>query len=174
LRDLELRHMPGLFFRHEERPTLIYPGKLVVSEARRDEMNRDRLKVNIAFTLPPGAYATLVTKRLFWFAMLTEEARDRGELHPLAQQALETAYGVGSIPKLPGVQMPKKRVPKPAPDAVPEEKPEPKKPMGFRERQRLKKEEKAARRESSEKRSAARDAAVRKAKAAGRKPKPTR
>lgn len=108
--DLKLPKLPGMFFKHEERPVLIYPGKLVVSEPRRDEMNRDRLKVNVAFTLPPGAYATLVTKRLFWFAMLEEEALSQGELHPTAAHALESAFGPGGIRKELRDDRPKRRV----------------------------------------------------------------
>ncbi len=54
-----------LFFKHEERPILVYPKKLVVGDAAPDELNKPQLKLNIAFTLPPGSYATLVVKRLF-------------------------------------------------------------------------------------------------------------
>ena len=59
---------PQLFFKHEERPLFVVPGKLRVNEPRRDELNRGRLKVNLSFTLPPGAYATLVVRRVLWFA----------------------------------------------------------------------------------------------------------
>ena len=49
------------------------PRRLPAQAGRRaasqeDDLNRDgSFKVNIAFTLPPGAYATLVVKRLFHF-----------------------------------------------------------------------------------------------------------
>ncbi|MGQ0504318.1 MAG: tRNA pseudouridine(13) synthase TruD [Myxococcaceae bacterium] len=57
-----------LFFKHEERALLAEPHKLVVGRTMRDEVNRNEfLKVNVAFTLPPGSYATLVIKRLFHF-----------------------------------------------------------------------------------------------------------
>jgi len=168
LADLRMPHLPGMFFKHEERQVLIYPGKLVVSEPRWDEMNRGRLKVNVAFTLPPGAYATLVTKRLFWFAMLEEEALSHGELHPIAQHALESAFGPGGIReelREDGRKKPRRRVdevtaaattiatglaaaavePKPShaveiAAAVAEA---PRQKMGFRERQKRKKEQKA-------------------------------
>lgn|GEM_PF-364840 len=58
-----------LFFKHEERPLIIHPGKLRVSEARPDDMNGGRLKITLSFTLPPGAYATLVVRRTLWFAV---------------------------------------------------------------------------------------------------------
>src|SRR5262249_53305829 len=119
----------GVFFKHEERALLTVPGKLVVGKALRDEMNRGRLKVNVAFTLPPGAYATLVMKRLFWFDLLEEEAREKGEMHPTATRALEGAFGAAES----------KPVPPPPP-------PEP--PVGFREAQKRRKAAKAKARAS--------------------------
>ena len=77
--------MPGatqIHFDPEERPLLVQPGKLVVGESRPDELNRGRQRVNLAFTLPPGAYATLVVKRLFWWT-LQPGARRTPERKPL-------------------------------------------------------------------------------------------
>jgi tRNA pseudouridine13 synthase len=99
LPELALSRTPGLFFKHEERQLLVVPGKLVVSEPRRDEMNSGRRKVNIAFTLPPGAYATLLVKRLFWFSVLEGEAEERGEFHPTAARVLESAFGPQASPE---------------------------------------------------------------------------
>jgi tRNA pseudouridine13 synthase len=62
-----------LFFKHEERPVLVYPHKLVLGRTQRDELNKPFLKLNIAFTLPPGSYATLVVKRLFHFGFAKGE-----------------------------------------------------------------------------------------------------
>ncbi len=73
--------IPGtpLFFRHEERPIAVFPDKLVVGKAERDEHFPGRLRVNLAFTLPPGAYATLVVRRLLWYAIPeSPEARAEG------------------------------------------------------------------------------------------------
>ncbi len=68
LEELRIEEAPRmLFFKSEPRPVLVFPHKLVIGRTQRDELNRDYLKVNIAFTLPPGAYATLVVKRLFHF-----------------------------------------------------------------------------------------------------------
>ncbi|GEJ57983.1 tRNA pseudouridine(13) synthase TruD [Anaeromyxobacter diazotrophicus] len=69
LASLAVPGAPQIHFDHEERPLLVVPGKLVVSEPSRDELNKGRLRVNVAFTLPPGAYATLVVKRLFWWTL---------------------------------------------------------------------------------------------------------
>jgi tRNA pseudouridine13 synthase len=74
LADLRVPETPQLFFKHEERPLFVVPGKLRVHPPRTDELNRGRKKVNLSFTLPPGAYATLVVRRVLWFAL--ESRRD--------------------------------------------------------------------------------------------------
>lgn len=77
LEDLRIEESPKLlFFKHEERPVLAHPAKLVIGKSRPDELNRGFIKVNIAFTLPPGSYATLVVKRLFHFGVKKEEPED--------------------------------------------------------------------------------------------------
>lgn len=88
LEQLRIEEAPKLlYFKHEERPLLVRPGKLVIGKPRPDELNRGFIKVNIAFTLPPGAYATLVVKRLFHFGVQKETPEDvapraREELPP--------------------------------------------------------------------------------------------
>ena len=66
---LDQLRIPGaerlLFFKHEERAVLVQPSKLVLGRTQPDELNRGFAKLNVAFTLPPGSYATLVVKRLF-------------------------------------------------------------------------------------------------------------
>ncbi len=67
--QLDQLRIPGaerlLYFKHEERPVLVQPSKLVLGRTQPDELNRGLGKLNVAFTLPPGSYATLVVKRLF-------------------------------------------------------------------------------------------------------------
>ncbi len=80
--DMTLAHLrvpgaPQIHFDHEERPLLVHPGKLVVGAPQRDELNRGRLRVNVAFTLPPGSYATLIVKRLFFWTFEPGPARPR-------------------------------------------------------------------------------------------------
>ncbi|HQR30945.1 MAG TPA: tRNA pseudouridine(13) synthase TruD [Anaeromyxobacteraceae bacterium] len=82
LDDLRVKDAPQIHFDPEERPLLVSPGKLVVGEARQDELNRGRLRVNLAFTLPPGAYATLVVKRLFWWTLQPGAARPARKAPP--------------------------------------------------------------------------------------------
>lgn len=77
LEQLRIADAPRLlYFKHEERPLLVHPGKLVIGKPRSDELNRGFVKVNIAFTLPPGSYATLVVKRLFHFGVEKETPED--------------------------------------------------------------------------------------------------
>jgi len=86
LADLRVKDAPQIHFDPEERPLLVHPGKLVVGEARKDELNRGRLRVNLAFTLPPGAYATLVVKRLFWWTLqpgVKKAEKPRPEVRPV-------------------------------------------------------------------------------------------
>jgi tRNA pseudouridine13 synthase len=69
LEGLRIKEAPKLlYFKHEERPILMRPHKLVVGRAQPDELNKPQTKLNVAFTLPPGSYATLVVKRLFHFS----------------------------------------------------------------------------------------------------------
>ncbi|QSQ25861.1 tRNA pseudouridine(13) synthase TruD [Pyxidicoccus parkwayensis] len=83
LSDLRIEEEPRrLFFKHEERPLLVFPHKLVIGRTQDDELNRGNVKVNVAFTLPPGAYATLVIKRLFHF----EYAEDTPEVIRASQR----------------------------------------------------------------------------------------
>jgi tRNA pseudouridine13 synthase len=77
LSELRVEAAPRLlYFKHEERPLLVHPQKLVIGKPRPDELNRGFVKVNIAFTLPPGSYATLVVKRLFHFGVEKERPED--------------------------------------------------------------------------------------------------
>ena len=75
LASLQVPGAPQIHFDPEERPLLVVPGKLVVGEPSPDELNKGHLKVNVAFTLPPGSYATLVVKRLFWWTLEPRSAR---------------------------------------------------------------------------------------------------
>ncbi|HWE25186.1 MAG TPA: tRNA pseudouridine(13) synthase TruD [Myxococcales bacterium] len=129
--SLEQLRVPDapLFFKHEERPMFVRPGKLRVHGPRLDELNRGRLKLNLSFTLPPGAYATLVVRRVLWYA--TDSARP--VLRP--PQAVPGAH-------------PRSRAPKPTSTGAVQTSP---RPQGFLARQRARKEARAARREAARK-----------------------
>jgi tRNA pseudouridine13 synthase len=89
LASLSVPGAPQIHFDHEERPLLIVPGKLVVSEPNPDELTKGRLRVNVAFTLPPGAYATLVVKRLFWWTL---EPKPRRAPEPRPRPSAEEVH----------------------------------------------------------------------------------
>lgn len=77
LADLKIEQASRLmFFKHEERPVLLYPRKLVLGRPSPDPLNRGLWKLNVAFTLPPGAYATLVIRRLFHFSYREDTAEE--------------------------------------------------------------------------------------------------
>jgi tRNA pseudouridine13 synthase len=91
-----------LYFKHEERPILAFPHKLVLGRPQPDELNRGSIKVNVAFTLPPGAYATLVVKRLFHFSWREDTADEiRASQRPRFTEAQqqETAAASGRLPQ---------------------------------------------------------------------------
>ena len=148
LSELRIEEAPRLlFFKHEERPVLVVPHKLVVGRTMQDELNRRYLKVNVAFTLPPGSYATLVVKRLFHFAYREESGE---EVSPWVERP-ETA----EVPERPAPRHGERRQPpklRPAPAPEPEPAPEHEEPQGFRARQKAKKAAKAAAREATKKR----------------------
>ncbi len=112
---------------------LIYPHKLVLGRVEKDALNKPHSKLNVAFTLPPGAYATLVIKRLFHFSYrddTSEEIRATGRR--IDQPAEEKAPA-------PPERTPPRRRERPSKRPAAESTT----PMGFRERQRLKKSKKA-------------------------------
>ncbi len=60
---LKLR-IPGVRFKAFNRRILLRPEGLRLSEPQPDDVYHGRTKVKLQFTLPPGAYATLLIKRL--------------------------------------------------------------------------------------------------------------
>jgi len=158
--DLAVPGTPEIHFDPEERPLLVFPGRLAVGDPKRDELNRGRHRVNVAFTLPPGAYATLVVKRLFHWTLApaggimrerdgegttaragkTEGMRARATATTTsAAAAAATVKGKRSAPgATPPVATP--------PVAAPPE------PKGFLARRRAEKEARASRRAAAKKR----------------------
>jgi tRNA pseudouridine13 synthase len=132
LEDLRVPDTRQLFFKHEERPLFVVPGKLRANEPRADELNRGRLKVNLSFTLPPGAYATLVVRRVLWYAL---ESR-------AAQRPVGRAWGQ---------PVPEAKPPEANPPPPRSVKPARRESVGFRELQRRKKEARAANRRAAKK-----------------------
>ncbi len=151
LSDLAVPGTPEIHFEPEERLLVVAPGRLAVGEPREDELNTDRLRVNVAFTLPPGAYATLVVKRLFhWTLEPGSKARPprrsgkhvRGEAAP-REDARQAASLLQAAPAGRGepVLLP----------ALPAAPPAPEEPRGFLARRRAEKEARKVRREEAKK-----------------------
>jgi tRNA pseudouridine13 synthase len=135
LSDLAVPGTPEIHFDAEERPLVIFPGRLAVGEAKEDELNEGRLRVNVAFTLDPGAYATLVVKRLFqWTLEPRRQAEPRGQRRE-------------PRPALPPRAAPE-GAPAPIAPGAPAEPPR----LGFLARRRAEKEARKARREAARKR----------------------
>lgn len=142
LADLKIEKARGmLFFKHEERPVIVYPHKLVLGRVQNDELNRGYKKMNVAFTLPPGSYATLVVKRLFHFEHKEDSAEEiRASQRPklAEQQAEERTAFERPAPKAHKDEKPARAPAAKAEEIVPEQ------PRSFRARQKEKKEKKAA------------------------------
>ncbi|MDR0966231.1 MAG: tRNA pseudouridine(13) synthase TruD [Myxococcales bacterium] len=171
--NLSQLRVPGteqIFFRHEERPIVMHPGHLLLGPARPDELNEGFQKIYLAFTLPPGAYATLTVRRLFSFT--EQENREHlpaveedvgGEIEilnadgsvksttPLTERPPPSAGASEAKPKNKKEKHAKRRAMQAAAAAAGQsESPEMPKPLGFRAKQKLRKESKARRREVAE------------------------
>ncbi|HVE84912.1 MAG TPA: tRNA pseudouridine(13) synthase TruD [Myxococcales bacterium] len=139
LPDLVIEEAPRLlFFKAEERPVLVYPHKLVIGHPSLDELNRGLKKVNVAFTLPPGAYATLVIKRLFHQGYREESEEEiRASQRPLEAAPAPPPERAARPGRLERPEPPAA----PAPPAAP--------PPGFRAQQKARKAARAAARQTS-------------------------
>jgi tRNA pseudouridine13 synthase len=62
--DFRIRGMQKTYFRKGNRPVLVFPSNLTACDAESDELNRNKLKITLEFSLPRGAYATILIKRL--------------------------------------------------------------------------------------------------------------
>jgi tRNA pseudouridine13 synthase len=157
LADLAVPGTPEIHFEPEERPLLSYPGRLALGEAKPDELNRGRLRVNVAFTLPPGAYATLVVKRLFHWTLEPAPRRAGKAGRPRGRAAPEHAVApvptapatapAAALPALPALPTAMPSLPSPPPPAPVA----PVAPQGFLARKRAEKAARAARRAEARK-----------------------
>jgi tRNA pseudouridine13 synthase len=66
LRDFKLNKLRfrGVRFKPFSRPAVVLPQCLTITEPQDDEIYQGKKKVSLNFTLPPGAYATILIKRL--------------------------------------------------------------------------------------------------------------
>lgn len=65
LKDLKLGlRIRGVFFKPYERPAIVKPKGLQISEPEPDELYPGKWKLRLSFVLPAGSYATILIKRL--------------------------------------------------------------------------------------------------------------
>ncbi len=140
--DLAVPGTPEIHFEPEDRPLLVQPGRLAVGVGKPDELNRGRMRVNVAFTLPPGAYATLVVKRLFHWT-LDPSARKREARAGRPARGAAPPPGPAAAPA-PGTSMPSLGMP--TLPAAPPAAAAPQEPRGFLARRRAEKDARKARR----------------------------
>ena len=84
--DFVDHEVPGMIWKHEQRDAFVKPRDVSDVRLEPDEMNEGRVKATLQFSLPRGAYATMLIKRLFapsWYSrpndrMEPPEPRDRG------------------------------------------------------------------------------------------------
>jgi len=64
LNDFKARILKRAFVSRSSRPLVMRPDDARAGEPENDDLTRRRFKVSAEFTLPPGAYATIVLKAL--------------------------------------------------------------------------------------------------------------
>lgn len=79
----------GCFYKAVERPLVVRPTDLQLLGEEEDDRRPGRRKVRLSFELPPGAYATLVLKRLFG------RAPDKAGQKPKKQRKRKSRKGKG-------------------------------------------------------------------------------
>ncbi len=76
--DFVQHEVPGMIWKEEPRDVLVKPGDVADVRLEPDDMNAGQVKATLQFSLPRGAYATMMIKRLFapsWFTP-AEQSRD--------------------------------------------------------------------------------------------------
>jgi tRNA pseudouridine13 synthase len=65
LDKFDVKSETGNFFRAYERKILVKPDDFRISEPMTDELNDNRFRITLSFSLQKGSYATIITKRIF-------------------------------------------------------------------------------------------------------------
>ena len=63
--DFVQHEVPGMIWKEEPRDVLVKPGDVADVRLEPDDMNAGQVKATLQFSLPRGAYATMMIKRLF-------------------------------------------------------------------------------------------------------------
>ena len=73
--DFLTHQVKGMILREEPRRAVVVPSDLSNGPLERDEVHRGRNKLTLTFSLPRGAYATMLIKRLFAGPMFADDGR---------------------------------------------------------------------------------------------------
>lgn len=65
LQDFDIKAKTGNYFKAHPRPLISMPHEFTLSEPQPDELNHNRFKMTVRFTLGKGSYATIITKKVF-------------------------------------------------------------------------------------------------------------
>ena len=87
--DFVEHEVPGMIWKHEQRDAFIKPRDVADVRIEPDEMYEGRVKATLQFSLPRGAYATMLIKRLFapsWYS------RPADRSHPPEPSDRERSY----------------------------------------------------------------------------------
>jgi len=92
LRNADLRRsdfvdneVPGMIWKSEQRDAFVKPRDVADVRIEPDDMHEGNVKATLAFSLPRGAYATMLVKRLFapsWYAQKGERGERSGWSSP--------------------------------------------------------------------------------------------
>ncbi len=77
--DFVSNEVPGMIWKEESRDILTKPGDVADVRIEPDEMHAGQVKATLQFSLPRGAYATMMIKRLFAPSWYTQPDGEDGE-----------------------------------------------------------------------------------------------
>ncbi len=84
--DFFANEVPGMIWKEEQRPALVKPFDVGDVRIAPDERNEGKVLAELSFSLPRGAYATMVIKRLFassWYSRTSDDRERDAEQAPL-------------------------------------------------------------------------------------------
>ncbi|MCB9879773.1 MAG: tRNA pseudouridine(13) synthase TruD [Planctomycetes bacterium] len=79
--DFVDNEVPGMIWKQEQRDAFVKPRDVADVRIEPDEMNQGNVKATLSFSLPRGAYATMLIKRLFapsWYSRSPDRFDERG------------------------------------------------------------------------------------------------
>lgn len=90
--DFVRNDVPGMIWKEEARDVLVKPRDVGEVRIEPDELNPGHVKATLEFSLPRGAYATMMIKRLFapsWYSRSADEREDDADERPAHRGSAE-------------------------------------------------------------------------------------